>query len=927
MKARTFLIVVLFAWPHNAAGDQPPPQPAQPVEFTSQILPLLQTKCWDCHGPETQESHLRLDRREAALQGGNSGEPALVPGKANLSHLIQLVRGEDPQRRMPPDKSDRLTAAEIQLLTEWIDQGADWPSNRSAQEQRREPVNHWSFQPPQSPIPPAINDPWVVNEIDRFVLQGLRARSLEPNPPASRAELARRLSLDILGLPSSPESIQSFQSDSNPRATQLLIERLLASPHFGERQASYWLDLVRFAETNGYETNRERPQAWPYRDFVIRSFNEDKPYDRFVKEQLAGDAMGAPEATAFLVAGPYDLVKSPDINLTRMQRQNELDDMIATTGTAFLGLTIGCARCHNHKFDPIRQTDYYAWQAIFAGVQHGDRTISLTKEAEQEIARLVERQASLREALRPFLKRPLASRPSVNARDNEERFASVPARFIRFTVLATNSSEPCLDEIEIFSDSTNVALASVGAKATCSSALPGHAIHRIEHVHDGRFGNSYSWISNEQGRGWIQIELAKTAPIQRIRWSRDREGLYSDRIATEYRIEAAVEPNQWFTVASSADRVPWSNGGRTEPEYDFAAAPPSEVKQGRDALDEFRRIEQRKLALQASTTVYAGTFQPPGPTHRLFRGDPAAQREIVSPDTLSALGKLSLAGDSTEQTRRAALAEWIAAPNNPLTARVIVNRIWQQHFGTGIVATASDFGAAGARPTHPELLDWLATQLVDHGWSLKHVHRLILNSATYQQSSKPRPKALSADGLATWLWRFPPRRLDAEPIRDSILSVAGTLDLRQFGPGFSAFEVQNENVRHYFPKQAFGPEDWRRMIYMTKVRLEREAVFGVLDCPDGAISVPRRSRSTTPLQALNLFNSPFMIQQSELFADRLRRECGTGSDEQVQRAYWLAYGRAPSPDERAAACEFIRSETLAAFCRALLNSNEFVFLQ
>ncbi|MEJ7591753.1 MAG: DUF1553 domain-containing protein [Planctomycetaceae bacterium] len=920
MKTIRLILILLLAAPVrvDAVDD---------IDFGTQIKPLLAAKCFDCHGPDTQESHLQLDRRAAMLRGGDSGEPAIVAGDGENSHLIQLVRGTEAGKRMPPDEADRLSKDEIQMLQLWIDEGARWPGPEGADDDEATPSDHWSFLPVGNVQPPTIEHAWVANDIDAFVLQMLQEHSLTPNPQATKAELIRRIYLDMLGLPPTPEEVQAFVADRDPQAYGRLVEKILDSPHYGERWSRYWLDLVRFAETNGYETNRERPNAWPYRDYVIRSLNDDKPYDQFLKEQIAGDAIDVPEATAYLVAGPYDLVKSPDINLTLMQRQNELDDIINTTGTAFMGLTLGCARCHNHKFDPIRQTDYYSLQAIFAGIQHGDRPMPLSEQQQMEIAQNDQHLVQLRDQLKPFVKDSGPSRPPVNARGNEEQFEPTAARFVRFTIEATNASEPCIDELEIYSGTTNVALASDGAKATCSSALPGYEIHQLKHVNDGRFGNAHSWISNETGQGWIQIELPEVVLISRIAWARDREGRFEDRVATKYVIEVAVEPDQWKTVASSADRLPFTGSVSLEPEYDFAKFPKDQAEQGRQMLKQLQQREQRKSQLQASAAVYAGTFQQPGPTHRLFRGEPLAQREQVEPGTVAALGKLTISEATPEQQRRLALAEWIASKDNPLTARVIVNRLWQFHFGKGLVATPSDFGKAGVPPTHPELLDWLARELMDHNWSLKHVHRLILSSATYRQSSHPREDALQADADTQWWWRFPPRRLEAEPIRDSILAVTGVLDERMYGPGFSGFEVELENVRHYFPKKKYGPEDWRRMIYMTKVRLEKESVFGVFDCPDAATSVPKRSRSTTPLQALNLFNSPFMLQQAQLLADRLQRDSGHDTSKQIVRAFWLCYGREPSTAELSDSKDFIKVEGVTAFCRAMLNSNEFVFIE
>ena len=920
MKTLFSLLITLFLLAVTRPADA-----AEDVSFELQVRPILTAKCLECHGLEAQESHLRLDRRSSMLSGGDSGEPAIIVGDSAKSHLIALVSGHEAGKLMPPDEANRLTESEIQILRTWIDSGAAWPGSENESDTEASELDHWSFKPVAAVVPPSANSDFVSNPVDSFILQKLTEHSIAPNPRATKAELIRRIYLDMLGLPPTPEEVSAFGADVRPDAYQQLVERILTSPHYGERWARYWLDLVRFAETNGFETNRERPNAWPYRDYVIRSLNEDKPYDQFLKEQIAGDAIGVPIATAYLVSGPYDLVKSPDTNLTLMQRQNELDDIIGTTGTAFIGLTIGCARCHNHKFDPIRQTDYYSMQAIFAGIQHGDRTLPLSPD-KQEFTEIDRQLVRLREQLKPFLKDAGSGRPAVTARGNEELFEAIPAKYIRFTIDEASGGEPCIDELEIFSDSMNVALASTGAKATASSTLPGYEIHKLEHLNDGRGGNARSWISNEAGKGWVQIELPELKPIQRIKWARDRDGQLGDRVATKYRIEVAVEAGQWKEVASSADRLPF-NGTATQPEYDFAKFPDTEAQRGRDLFKQLQAGEQRQSQPQASAEIYAGTFQQPGPTHRLFRGEPLAKREQVEPGTVAAFGKLAINEATPEQQRRLALADWIASKENPLTARVIVNRLWQFHFGKGLVSTPSDFGKAGVAPTHPELLDWMARELMDNDWSLKHVHRLILTSSTYQQGSQPREDALQADAASEWWWRFPPRRLEAEPIRDSILAVSGVLDTHMYGPGFSGFEVEWENVRHYFPKKKYGPKDWRRMIYMTKVRLEKESVFGIFDCPDAATSVPKRGRSTTPLQALNLFNSPFMLQQSELFSDRLKRECDDDASQQIVRAFWLCFSREPDANELLHSAEFLSEQGLRAFCRAMLNSNEFVFLQ
>lgn len=887
---------------------------AAAVDFTQDIAPIFQAHCLDCHGPDEQKSQFRLDRLANMLSGGNSGEPAVVPGKPGESFLLKLILHKETGKEMPPD--DMLSKLEIELIEKWIAGGAKTPVSYGPAKANIK-LSHWAFQPVKRPDSAAI---------DEFVRNKLTDNGLTQSPAAERRVLIRRLYLVMLGIPPTPEQVEAFLTDKNTHAWQTLVERVLASSHYGERWATYWLDLVRFGETHGYEMNRERSTAWPYRDWVIKSLNDDKPYNEFVRQQIAGDAMGADIATGFLVAGPVDQVKGADPKLRQAQRMNELDDMINTTGTAFLGLTIGCARCHNHKFDPVSQRDYYSLQAVFAGVQHGDRKLPPSQESRRQLAIHDREIADLTDRLRKFIVDDKSKlRPPVNAKQNEEVFAKRKARFVRFTIVKTSGGEGCIDELEITAEGSNVALASNGAIATSSGDFV-HPKHKLPHINDGRHGNDRSWIVSSVKGGWVQIEFAKPALIDRMVWGRDRNGQYIDRLPIEYRIESAIEADQWELLASSADRQPFAGGKPTEPKYQFGKFPDREAVQGSQWLKRLQAARDEKQKLEKSTLVYAGTFSQPGPTHRLYRGEPDAKREEVTPNAIEAFTSLNLASDAPEGERRLALANWIASKNNPLTARVIVNRLWQFHFGTGIVDTPSDFGRNGTPPSHPRMLDWLASELMDHQWSLKHIHRLILNSDTWRQNNRPNPDAMRVDATSRLLWRFPPRRLEAEAIRDSILAVTGALDLETAGgPGFSPFEVELENVRHYHAKKSYGPGDWRRMIYMTKVRQEREQVFGAFDCPDASMVVPKRSRSTTPLQALNLLNSHFVMQQAKLFTKRLEKDSET-RPQQITRAWLLCFQRTPTSEELADSEEFIKQEGMQQFTRALLNANEFVFI-
>ncbi|WP_406695001.1 DUF1553 domain-containing protein [Singulisphaera sp. Ch08] len=1066
-----------------------PPAATGPVDFVRDIQPIFQQACFKCHGAEKQKGGFRLDVKAAALKGGDSDTPSIVPGKSADSPLIQFVAGTDPDIKMPPQGAP-LTAAQVGLLRAWIDRGAVWPDSASAQSEDALKT-HWAFQPVSRPPVPTIEGPQAASirqPIDAFIAAKLAQSGLAMAPEADKRTLVRRLYLVLHGLPPTSEEVAAFVADDRPAAYNELVDRLLDSPRYGERWARHWLDIMAFGETHGFEVNTPRNNAWPYRDYVIRALNADRPYPEFIKDQLVGDATGEDAATGFIVAKAALLPGQTgrDIESIRLARQDQLNDMVLNAGSTFLGLTIHCARCHDHKFDPISQRDYYAMTAIFAGVRHGERPLTTVgdKERRLEANALKSRIAALETGLAKY--EPLANpalepkptdprfnqenfpptrarfvrftiqdanlhpsfgliepcldeleifttddanvglakggakvsasgtlpgsaihrlehvndgkygngrswisdekgrgwvlvelpdevtihkivwsrdrqgeytdrlataytievgtsldalktvasrlplRSAVSPRLTVDRFRPVAAKRLRFTILTSNSIEPCLDELEVFTPGPqprNVALASAGAKTKASGTYPGSAIHRLEHLNDGRYGNGRSWISNENGRGWVEVEFPETTTIDRVAWARDREEVYADRLATSYRIEVADESGTWTLVASSQDRRPYVPGAQAYTVESTAGLDEAEVKTLQALREEKRALEQRVAELTRVAMVYAGVFTNPEETFRLSRGDPMQRRETVGPGAISQLPpKLELPADATDQARRSALAKWIAAPENPLTARVLVNRLWHHHFGEGLVNTPSDFGRNGARPVNGPLLDWLASEFVTRGWSLKAMHRLIVTSATFRQSSRPRPDAIAMDSGTRLLWRYPPRRLEAEAIRDSMLAVAGTLDLRMGGPGFSAFAPNENYVRVYNPKTSYGPADWRRMIYQTKVRMAQDSTFGAFDCPDAGQNQPSRPRSTTPLQALNLFNSQFVAQQAGFLADRLKREAGDDTARQIHLAYRLALGRDPDGEETRLCAALVKEQDLTTFCRVLLNTNEFMFV-
>lgn len=949
-------MILLFLWVacsgFAAAAEPLPPAANGEVDFVRDIQPIFKARCYACHDGGKQRGGLRLDMKTAALKGGESYAPAIVPGKSADSPLVRFVAGLEDGMLMPPE-GDSLSAAQIGLLRAWIDQGAKWPDSASAADDAQ---SHWSFRPVKRPSVPEASS-WTRNQIDPFIARELQNQNqLTPSPEADRVTLIRRLSFDLLGLPPDPEDVAEFASDERPDAFERLVDRLLASPHFGERWARHWLDVVRFAESDGFETNQPRPNAWPYRDYVIRAFNEDKPYAQFVTEQLAGDSLGVDEATGFIVGGAWDRVKSPDPGLTAQQRADELHDMVSTTGSAFLGLTVGCARCHNHKFDPISQVDYYSMKAVFAGVQHGDRPIKPPDfpERERQIAQIKRELAEIEVALRGF--EPLAFvgtgnclqeavggapaksgtgaagpgprlRPSVHAKTNTDRFAPITAKVVRFVVEQTNNgAQPCIDELEVFTTGAQPQNVARQAIATSSSNLPGYEIHQLKHVNDGRYGNSASWISNEAGAGWVQLEFPQAVEIDRVVWSRDRTepGQFVDRVPTKYRIEAGLAVDSLTCVATSRDRLP-TDGNRTAMSA-VAALPEFEQPIAVELASRRESLQSTLRRLGEMRQVYAGRFVSPEPTFRFHRGDPLQPREPIEPAGLASFGSpfSATAGGESEVARRRQLAKWITDPDHPLTMRVLVNRFWQFHFGQGLVSTPSDFGRNGGKPSHPELLDWLASEALNS--SPKRLHRLMVASATYRQVSAARPDGMELDAGSRLLWRYPPRRLEAEPLRDAILAVCGNLDDRMGGPGFDLFEPNTNYVKVYNSRHEFGPAEWRRMVYQAKPRMQLDDTFGQFDCPDAGQITPKRTSSITALQALNLLNSNFIVQQSNLFARRLQVEAGDEASRQVRRAFLLTFLREPSADEQAESIGFIQQHGLPAFCRALLNANEFLFV-
>lgn len=929
------------------------------IEFERDVAPILQQHCVRCHHQDHRGGHLSLATSEDMHALGY-----VIPGDPDNSHVLDVVRSIDGRPPSMPKEGEPLSAEQVEVLRAWIADGAAWPDGLVIRQTSRADGSWWSFQslvavePPESIDLPAA---WADNPIDRFVYQRLAEQGLAPSPPADRRDLIRRVTYGVTGLPPTPEQIREFVADDSPDAYERLVDRLLASPHYGEHWGRHWLDVVRFGESRGFERNEIVNNAWPYRDYVIRSLNEDKPFDSLVREHLAGDAIGKdqPEIEAgviFLVCGPYDDVGNQDAAQAAQIRANTIDEIIRATGEAFLGLTIGCARCHDHKFDPLLQRDYYAWYATFAGVHHGDRTVATAQQRQDREAALqpllqqrdawnaklaeLEKQIDHAAEAAGDQLRSQWVRPKIERTGTEERFAPVPARYVRLVVLGAESNPAAragygIDEFEVWTASDpprNAALASAGAQAEGQNRVAGDFAdaYSAALTIDGKFGAR--WLASGPE---LTITLPQLETIDRVLFSSDRRGDAGSHpvanFVSEYRIEVSSDAQQWTRVADSYDRQP-INAAHRRHRLIQATITPQQRQQQAEWNRELAQVNRQINAVPDLPVWWAGNFRPiPGPSHVFLGGDPQRTGPTVVPSSLEVLDAVvstyRLDDQTPEGQRRQELADWIVHPDNPLTPRVLANRIWHYHFGTGIVDTPSDFGYMGGQPTHPELLDWLASQLQQHDWRWKPLQRLILLSQTYRQSSAYRPQAARVDADSRLLWRFPPRRLSAEEIRDTLLTIADRLDLQPGGPGFRLYRYLQDNVATYIPLDEHGSETYRRAVYHQNARSSVMDLLTEFDCPDNAFAAPRRASTTSPLQALTMLNHRFSLDMADAFAERLQRETESqDAADQVQRAFALAYGRSADAIEQDAAVAVVERYGLRAFCRALLNSNELIYL-
>lgn len=776
------------------------------VDYARQVQPILAKHCYACHGPDESEGGLQFHNEATSIIEGETGEPAIVPGDAEASHLLYRITTDDEYEQMPPE-GDRVSNEDVEILRKWIDEGAAFEE-------------HWSFQPLSAPSPPPMGttSPKTIGGIDAFIQSRLADSGMSPNPSADRATLIRRVTYDLTGLPPTAEEVSQFVNDNHPEAYGDLVERLLASHHYGERWGRHWLDLVRYAETNSFERDGPKPNAWKYRDYVIRSFNDDKPYDQFIREQLAGDLIDEVTTESLTATGFYRLGIWDDEPADPLQaRYDELDDLVTTTGQVFLGLTINCARCHDHKIDPIPQTDYYGLLAFFSDV----------------------------------------------------------------TTYGTRREQQRNNQIDVSTDDLK---------------------------------RRYTELDDEQSDLEQRLtELEQTGIVQMS--------------ATDQRATEGTKRQRNAVLKAKLRQ--------------YLAEPQWNRYQGMQS--QLESIASRRAALPDREQVLGlAVKKPTSETFVLYRGNPHSPADQVEPHFPDLYDEP--APPVTDQDRRLVLANWIASGDNRLTARVMANRIWQHHFGRGIVRSPNNFGGLGVPPTHPLLLDYLANELISSGWSIKSLHRKILHSEAYRMSARPRPDAMETDPQNDLFWRFNPRRLSAEEVRDSILAATGQLNPVPYGPSFYPKISAEVLAGQSKPGKGWGDstqrDRYRRSVYIHVKRSLLTPMLSAFDFPEPDVTCEERFATLQPAQAMSLLNSDFIQSTGNDLAAavlaslpvRERESAGAFYSELLRRTLQ----REPTTDElergetllEELVTEFgvtpARARSLVAI--SVLNWNEFLFV-
>ena len=948
--------LVLAPWlttsgPRAARADEPearatlPPAAGRPVDYARDIAPILSRNCYRCHGPKKQQAGLALHQEERAMAGGDSG-PAIVPGKSAASRLIRYVAGLDEDYQMPPEGAGQpLSPEQIGLLRAWIDQGARWTSSSkpAATGGSSATSDHWSFRPPRRVTPPAVkNSAWMRNPIDAFVLDRLEREGMSPSPEADQVTLIRRLSLDLTGLPPTIAEVDAFLADDRPDAYDRLVDRLLASPHHGECWGRHWLDKARYADTNGYEKDRER-SIWPYRDWVIRALNADRPFDEFTIEQIAGDLIPGASIDQKVATGFHRntmINEEGGIDVEEF-RFASIVDRVQTTGTVWLGLTIGCAQCHSHKYDPISQREYYRFFAFLNNadepeIELPDPAIRARRAAvEKEIARLEaglvdhdpsdgpgrfrNKVAAWQDSIKPVHWTVLA--PTRLASKKHATMTVLPDR----SVLVTGD-KPNNDVYEVELATGLKGITAIRLEVLTDPSLPEGGPGRAPLFQVGDFLLTEFQLAAappDDGAGKPELRPVRLAQATEDFAAKDRAAtLAIDGITdTGWSVQGGVgKPHA--AVFELAEDLGDGRGSRlvvtmhqeyihqmtigrfrlsvtTDPRPVRASGLPADletillVPRGLRTDAQARRLEQHYLAIAPElaparkpiealrrswprfpTTMVMHERQPQHArtTHVHRRGEFLKPVEPVEPGVPAVLHPLPPGAPRNRLT----LARWLVAPRNPLVGRVVMNQLWQTYFGRGLVSTPEDFGTQGARPTHPELLDWLATEVIRQGWSLKAIHRLIVTSATYRQSAHATPEQLARDPRNERLGRGPRFRVPAEVVRDIALSASGLLATRIGGPSVFPPQPEGATALSYgmvpWPVST-GADRYRRGLYTYLKRTSPYAASITMDAPTSETTCVRRDRSNTPLQALTLLNDTVFVEASQAMARRILREC------------------------------------------------------
>jgi hypothetical protein len=975
--------------------------------FRDRVAPILGHRCVSCHNSIDRKGELSLQSRDDMLDSG-----FVEPGQPDDSELLQVLISHGGQKPTMPKSGEPLEATEVAAITDWIKAGAKWPDGFTIEDPVIEGSDWWSFAPMVKPDTGALmaaSSPDVTNPIDAFILKTLAEQKLTPSKPAEPRDLIRRLYFDLIGLPPTPEEVEAFVNESQrepagtkPSAYERLVDRLLASEHYGERWARHWLDVVKYADTHGYDKDKLRPNAWPYRDYVIKSFNDDKPYARFVQEQLAGDVLFPGTADGilglgFIAAGPWDWIGHAEVPESKIDgkvaRHTDRDEMVSNTMNTFCSVTIQCCQCHNHKFDPFTQTHYYNLQSVFAAVDRAERIYDLDPQIEKQRLQLADQLKSTRAALTtlnaaiqkdggpelvaldkqiaelqpraaPAAKRPeFGYHSGISAKQDAEKWVQIDLG--REVDISKIVLRPCHDEFNhigagfgfparfMISGGITASDTTLHDATTNDVANPGIVPYEVD-------------LANTKAR-FVRVTATRLAPRQNDFILALAELQVFDQAGNNVALQSVVTSLDSIEAPERWRKSNLTDGIWASADDEAAITQLADAQQQRQVIldrittaertaererlgKEIASLESQLKGLPSGKLVYAAAthFTPKGsfsPTngklraiHLLHRGNVQQPLSPSVPGTLpiqmssdlslSEAGHFNLPPDHTEGDRRAALAQWITRADHPLTWRSIVNRIWQHHFGRGLVDTPNDFGRMGKLPTHPELLDWLAKEFRDNGQSFKKLHQLIVTSATYQQSSVHDASNSTIDSDNRFLWRMNRRRLGAEEIRDTMLAVSGKLDTKMGGPGYYLFALERPEHSPHYEYHKFDSEDpasHRRSVYRFIVRSQPDPYMTTLDCADSSQSTPQRNETLTSLQALSLLNNGFSLTMSKYFASRLSAE-ESSLPEQVTRAFQLISGRSPTQSELAELTTYADKHGMANLCRVLFNLSEFVYV-